>query len=240
MLENNLSELCDLLNANDSCSRASQLKLVYKIYNSGPEGALKLLTLLTQRYADEKIVVNFIDGSIYQLLLNSNYLNILSVINNNFKSGIVSVKSDLDINYCQLQQLLIAKKFQEADQLTQAILCQLSQLIGKHTRAWLYFTDILALPNTDLNTIDQLWQVYSNGLFGLSVQRKIWLANNNNWEKFWNKIGWTSNNITCRYPQEFTWDITAPAGHLPLFNQLRGMQVLSALFTHPVWIEPIN
>ncbi|NET49629.1 MAG: hypothetical protein F6K09_13095, partial [Merismopedia sp. SIO2A8] len=49
------------------------------------------------------------------------------------------------------------------------------------------------------------------------------------------KIGWKSGNSCTRYPNEFTWDISAPAGHLPLSNQLRGVRVMSSLLSHPAW-----
>ncbi|PLZ94121.1 hypothetical protein CI594_16205, partial [Fischerella thermalis CCMEE 5196] len=42
------------------------------------------------------------------------------------------------------------------------------------------------------------------------------------------------NNWT-RYPQEFTWDLSAPKGHLPLSNQLRGVRVIASIFAHPAW-----
>ena len=77
--------------------------------------------------------------------------------------------------------------------------------------------------------------MYSRGKFGFSIQRKIWLTHQCKWNLFWQTIGWTKQDIPCRYPTEFIWTIDAPKGHLPLFNQLRGVQVLSALFNHIVW-----
>ena len=91
------------------------------------------------------------------------------------------------------------------------------------------------MPSEDLIVIDSLWQAYSRHKFGFSKQRQIWLSTNCDWEKFWDQIGWKNNGIARRYPNEFLWDVNAPSGHLPLFNQLRGVQVLSALFNHIVW-----
>jgi hypothetical protein len=61
------------------------------------------------------------------------------------------------------------------------------------------------------------------------------LYNNKNWDKFWHAIGWKINKRNIRYPQEFIWNNNAPKGHLPLFNQIRGVQVLASLFVHPAW-----
>ncbi|MGB0562323.1 MAG: GUN4 domain-containing protein, partial [Spirulinaceae cyanobacterium] len=31
------------------------------------------------------------------------------------------------------------------------------------------------------------------------------------------------------------WDLTAPKGHLPLSNQLRGVRTFEAILNHPAW-----
>jgi hypothetical protein len=80
-----------------------------------------------------------------------------------------------------------------------------------------------------------LWLLHSEGKFGFSVQREIWLTVGKNWEKLWSKIGWKNGNAWTRYPNEFTWNLTAPKGHLPLSNQLRGVRVISSLLSHPAW-----
>ena len=69
----------------------------------------------------------------------------------------------------------------------------------------------------------------------ISIQRKIWITSKYKWNDFFTNIGWIINDIPCRYPIDFTWTLQAPKGHLPLFNQLRGMQVLLALFRHTAW-----
>ena len=55
------------------------------------------------------------------------------------------------------------------------------------------------------------------------------------WNQLWIQLGWKVNNTLCRYPSEFTWNLHAPKGHLPLFNQLRGVRSLQYLFDHPAW-----
>ena len=38
-------------------------------------------------------------------------------------------------------------------------------------RDFVYFTDVKRIPNTDLATIERLWNKYSKGKFGYSVQK---------------------------------------------------------------------
>ncbi len=146
----------------------------------------------------------------------------------------MSLPSDAGIDYSPLQQLLSEQNFQAADQMTLQKLCELAGSSAVQ-RKWLYFTEVEQFPVTDLQTINQLWLTYSEGKFGFSVQRDIWLSVGKNWDKFWAKIGWKTGNTWTRYPQEFTWDLTAPQGHLPLSNQLRGVRVIASLLTHPAW-----
>ena len=151
-----------------------------------------------------------------------------------FSVGAVPLNSESGIDYSSLQQLLVEQNFQAADRMTLQKLCELAGPTATQ-RKWLYFTEVERFPITDLQTINTLWLVHSNHKFGFSTQREIWLSVGKNWEKFWPKIGWKTDNNWPRYPHEFTWDLTAPKGHLPLSNQLRGVRVMAALLTHPAW-----
>ena len=224
-----------LLNNKDKSSITKQIELANTIYDSGIVGETQLLNILLKRFEKSEKHVNGFDGFVFELLSKSKHQEIVQILKQHFTSGIVSLKSDYKIDYLPLQKLLIEKNFRQADQLTQQKLCELSQKCSNHYRNWLYFTDIFELPSADLITIDKLWSTHSQELFGISIQRRIWLENNSDWDKLWQKIGWTINNQKCRYPQDFIWTLKAPAGHLPLFNQLRGVQVLASLFNHPVW-----
>ncbi|MBD2100716.1 GUN4 domain-containing protein [Leptolyngbya sp. FACHB-261] len=148
----------------------------------------------------------------------------------------VELASERGVDYVPLQNLLVQQDFLAADKLTLQLLCMLAGPLSAN-RGWLYFTDVERLPNADLRTINALWLAHSEGKFGFSVQRELWLSVGKNWEKFWPKIGWKQNNRWTRYPQEFIWNTTAPKGHLPLSNQLRGVQVLAALMAHPAWLN---
>ena len=152
-------------------------------------------------------------------------------------TGIVLLNSERNIDYTQLLELLKGQDFQQADRMTLEKLCELAGVEAVQ-RKWLYFTEVENFPLADLQTIDRLWLTHSQGKFGFSVQREIWLSLGKNWEKLWPKIGWKTGNNWTRYPNEFTWDLTAPRGHLPLTNQLRGVRVMASLLSHPAWSSP--
>nr|YP_009398371.1 hypothetical protein [Lophocladia kuetzingii]ARW67557.1 hypothetical protein [Lophocladia kuetzingii] len=210
-------------------------KIIERIYNKGEKEQFFLLHIIIQRNFIDKKNANFIDGFIFQKLKEVKQEKIKEKVNYFFPNGLISLKSSLNINYQPLQNLLIDQKFQEADQLTQKYLCQLVELKTNQKKTWLYFTDIQFLPTDDLFQLDLLWKIYSKGKFGFSVQKKIWINNNKKWNTLWEKIGWLKKGIMKRYPQEFTWTIEAPTGHLPLSNQLRGTQTLMYLFSHIYW-----
>ena len=229
----NTAKIIEKLETNISIKQ--NLQIIEKIYQEGREGKETLLNILIQRRIIQKKTILPLDGLIFETLFNTKNNYITKKLNQYFPNGIMIFKDTLKIDYQPLQELLIQKKFKEADQLTQKYLCQLAGLDNYSKRQWLYFTDIPLIPSEDLYNIDLLWRLYSQSKFGFSIQRKIWKIHHCNWNQLWEKIGWTNEGVPCRYPEEFTWTIDAPAGHLPLFNQLRGMQVLSSLFEHIIW-----
>nr|AYR05957.1 hypothetical protein [Lithothamnion sp.] len=233
--KNHLSILIQIAHLKDYFSTNQQTELVKKISSYNNPGLTALLELLIERRINNKTDLSYIDGIIFKYLYLSEDQNIQVKIKQYFKEGVVALESSSNINYIPLQESLISNNFKQANQLTQKYLRELAGLKHNNDRQWLYFTDILNLPSKDLKTIDMLWKIYSKGQFGFSIQRNIWLYNDQNWDKLWHRIGWKINNIAVRYPNEFVWDSTAPIGHLPLSNQLRGVQVIYALFKHPVW-----
>ncbi len=93
------------------------------------------------------------------------------------------------------------------------------------------------MPKADLQTMDNLWKIASNGKFGFSVQREMWNQQQKRWAKFFKQIDWTTgeNNIYRKWPMEFNYTMDAPRGHLPLTNALRGTQLFQALLEHPAF-----
>lgn len=141
---------------------------------------------------------------------------------------------ELNSVYTPLALLLTQQNFEEADRVTSAIMRQLAGEAAQQ-RGWIYFTEIALISDIDFKTINDLWLSHSGGKFGFSVQRKIWLGLDKNWEKFWRQIGWKKDGSFMRYPQEFIWTLEAPRGHLPLSNQIRGNKTITSIFNHPAW-----
>nr|YP_009589065.1 conserved hypothetical plastid protein [Corallina ferreyrae]QBL75581.1 conserved hypothetical plastid protein [Corallina ferreyrae] len=232
VINNNLEILRKIANLEDYFSINQQIELVKQISEDQFE-AFNLLEFLIERRIRKTTKLSYIDGIIFKSLYNSQIISLQETINTYFKEGVVQLESSNNINYNPLFQSLISNNFREANFLTQIYLQELAGLKKNNKRQWLYFTDILKIPSKDLKTIDTLWRIYSEGKFGFSIQKQIWIYNNKNWDKLWHMIGWKVNNTAVRYPNEFIWDHKAPKGHLPLFNQLRGVQVIASLFKHP-------
>lgn len=173
-------------------------------------------------------------GKAYQILYDSPLPVAAEFLAREFESGIVPLKSSAGVDYQKLQQLLVNREWQAADKLTNLKLCELAGPTALQ-RQWLYFTDINSIPGLDLEIIDRLWMVHSEGQFGFSAQRSLWIGVNRDWDKLWPKIGWKEGNNWTRYPDSFLWNLDAPRGHLPLFNQLRGVRTIAALMNHPIW-----
>jgi hypothetical protein len=173
-------------------------------------------------------------GQIYQSFCQLDNPEIKTFLETNFPTGVVPLKSDRHIDYLPLQKALVEQDFQKADLITIHKLCELA---GESAvkRKWLYFSEVDNFPDTDLHTVDQLWLIHSEGRFGYSIQRQMWLSVGCDFTKLWTKIGWKKGSNWTRYPNEFIWDLTAPQGHLPTSNQLRGAKVITSLFKHPIW-----
>ena len=212
-------------------SEKVQQQLLQQLSTLGNTGEQVLMEFLLERRFNPP---SWVDGKAYQMLYNSESPVSREFLQTYFPTGIVPLHSERGIDYSPLQQLLTAQDFQAADRITLQKLCELAGPAAVQ-RKWLYFTEVENFTITDLQTINTLWLVHSEGKFGFSVQREIWLSLEKNWEKFWSKIGWKTGNNWTRYPDGFTWNLTAPKGHLPLSNQLRGVRVIASLLSHPAW-----
>lgn len=110
--------------------------------------------------------------------------------------------SAFGVDYQPLQLALSTQEWREADRQTTRLLIKVFNLqmglepnqinLSRYT-----IEQCEILPCTDLNTIDRLWTHYSQGQYGLSVQREIWLtlADLPDIDTHWNKlksdpIGW--------------------------------------------------
>ena len=106
-------------------------------------------------------------------------------------------------------------------------------------RGWVYFTEARQFPVKDLLTIDALWTFYSDGRFGFSVQRKIWVGQRRQWAKFFKQIDWVQgeNNAYRKWPEGSSGRRRRRAG-IALTNAPRGTQLLEALLEHPAAAKP--
>lgn len=217
----------------EGASEKNQLQLIPKLIDAGEPGWAVLKDFLRLRQSKP---VTLVTGKAYQSLYLTQVSENLNFLQSTFNGGIVALKSERNVDYQPLQKLLIEQKWQEADKLTRDKLCE-SASEGARNRKWLYFTEVEKIPQSDLNTINELWLIYSEGKFGFSVQRQLWLSLGKDFTKLWPVIGWKNGNLWTKYPNQFTWDLSAPVGHLPLSNQLRGVKVLDYIFSHPLWSQ---
>ena len=111
-------------------------------------------------------------------------------------------------DYSELEQFLSEKRWVEADQVTANIIFRMANQVegfslGESVFLPLTEKSIEALPCQELNAIDRLWTHYSNGLFGFSVQLKIWEGlgsplnlelpfNKRAEQSFCSQVGWSS------------------------------------------------
>ncbi|MEH2024314.1 GUN4 domain-containing protein [Nostoc sp.] len=75
--------------------------------------------------------------------------------------------------YAQLAYYLAAGKWKEADEETFKVMLEVA---GQEKQGYLDLDDIREFPCEDLRIIDKLWVDYSDGHFGFSVQKEIYLS----------------------------------------------------------------
>lgn len=149
-----------------------------------------------------------------------------------YPDGWLAVSSGQGIDYAPMQRALAQQDFEEADRITSEILRQLAGPAAVK-RGYVYYSEVADFAAVDLESLDRLWVVYSQGRFGFSVQLRLLRSLAGRWDQLWPRLGWKQGGIWTRYPGSFTWSLQAPEGHLPLVNQLRGVRLMDALLQHP-------
>ena len=126
----------------------------------------------------------------------------------------------ISIIFQKLEALLKAKKWRDADLETWKLMKKLTK---REQQGWLRVEDVKNFPRQELRKMDQLWVKYSNGKFGFSVQKQIWLdlggklGGEPDWDTFkklGDRVGWRKNNEWLSY-DSYTFNKDAPQGHLP-------------------------
>lgn len=151
------------------------------------------------------------------------------------KKFVFSLNSATGVSYQHLQNLLATKKWQQADQETWKLMCQ---ILNKPTyTSFIFGTDLENISCQDLQTIDQLWTKYSKGRFGFSIQAQIYHHCDSDYGQFCAAVGWNLYYSTSP-KQKLSFNLSAPSGHLPSHlwageNQLgRHMRILTAKLTN--------
>ncbi|MEG4457339.1 serine/threonine-protein kinase [Microcoleus sp. N9_A1] len=130
------------------------------------------------------------------------------------------LKSARGVDYTRLRDLLAAGKWKEADQETIKVMLKAAR---REKEDYFDTGSMDNFPCDDLRTIDQLWVKYSQGRFGFSVQKKIWLevGGKVDWDtekKLGDRVGWRKRRKGRKdwlSYNDLTFNLQAPEGHLP-------------------------
>jgi hypothetical protein len=129
----------------------------------------------------------------------------------------------------KLESLLKAGKWRYADLETWELMKKLTK---REQEGWLRLEDVKNFPRQELRKMDQLWVKYSNGKFGFSVQKQIWLdlggkldgePDWNTYLKLGDRVGWRENNDWLSY-NSHTFSMNALRGHLPAGGVCSGVK----------------
>ncbi|MDT9180783.1 MAG: GUN4 domain-containing protein, partial [Limnospira sp. PMC 1238.20] len=131
------------------------------------------------------------------------------------------ILSSSGFDYSQLNRLLKSGNWKAADEETAKMMLAVA---GKTQRGYLDDDDIKNFPCEDLRIIDGLWVKHSNGHFGFSVQKQIYIncggkpngsiPSDTIWERYCDEVGWRVNGIKTHW-SNCTFSAAAPRGHLP-------------------------
>ncbi|WP_271253345.1 NACHT domain-containing protein [Pseudanabaena sp. Chao 1811] len=132
----------------------------------------------------------------------------------------------IDKRYEQLETYLKAKEWEKADRETDRLMLS---AVGKESNQWLDEDDLRNFPCDELLAIDRLWVKHSNGLYGFSVQKQIYvecggkldfsLPSSETWDKFCDRTAWKSEGKWVDYPDQFfNENFISVKGHLPRWD----------------------
>lgn len=147
------------------------------------------------------------------------------------------ISSSTPVMFQKLETLLQAGKWKDADLETWELMKKVTK---REKEGELTKEDYQNFPKKELQIMDQLWLKYSNGKFGFSVQKQIWLElggkyngqhyDMNTFLKLVERVGWTRNRIDLSY-NDFTFSTNAPRGHLPTGELASGRGQTGLLFS---------
>ena len=136
-----------------------------------------------------------------------------------------AIISAVGVDYTKLRELLLNKKWKEADRETWTVMCQ-SLFLTPETQ--LEINQIHQLPCEDLQTVDRLWEHYSQGRFSFSVQKQIYASVKGDYIRFCDRVNWPTYNSPTASGQ-LNFSQKSPQGHLPSRSWVGGIQWLRHL-----------
>ena len=121
------------------------------------------------------------------------------------------------VDYSQLRKFLKKGDWRAADEETRKVMCRVA---AREKEGWLDQESIDNFPCEDLQQINQLWEHYSKGKFGFSVQKKIYENLGGGQEstalktmgEFMDAVGWNMRELEEIYYKRKN----APQGHFPI------------------------
>jgi serine/threonine protein kinase len=128
--------------------------------------------------------------------------------------------SEVFIRYDSLRDLLAQGDWQAADDETWNLL---RQLLHKSPQAYVFSTELRRLPCEELQTMDQLWQHYSQGRYGFMVQAILYCEEEKDYGRFCHRVGWSPAHPSDSI-QRWQLGISAPMGHWPSCRAIGGQQ----------------
>jgi predicted NACHT family NTPase len=164
------------------------------------------------------------------------------------EQAIIALQSTVENSlYQQLETFLKNGQWREADQETTRLMLLIAK---REDEGYLDVESIKKFPCEELRTIDKLWVDYSNGKFGFSVQKKVWIDcggvpgedDYGVYIKFADRVGWRGSGDWLSY-SELTYLLEdSKHAHLPFtiygrgwMGTLRGIwerrSVVGALFS---------
>ena len=131
--------------------------------------------------------------------------------------------------YAQLEEYLKTQQWRKADQETYRLMIT---AVGKEEGQYFEREELLNFPCDELNAIDALWVKYSNGKFGFSVQKNIYVEcgatldgqypGDKIWYAFCDRVGWRKENSYVSY-NDLSFDLrSSSTGELPCCVGLGG------------------
>lgn len=152
---------------------------------------------------------------------------LLENLNNiNIDEAILGSKSKFSDEIKELKRHLKKGDFKTADLITGDILVKMKGTLDDNQKG-LSLIEISNLPCNELMVLDEVWQYYSNGRFGFSVQLQILMEAENSEISLGNLLGWRLNNHWISW-SDVTFSLLAPKGHLPICGYTGGLNPISA------------